>query len=92
MTQSQRTTREDENKFSIVKIESSSGKVDVPNPLFDLKWTPIFAWCMVGYDSMKGHRKKHVLERDWTTHSKSCNHSRHNSQHNLMMVVVGVTI
>ena len=33
------------------------GRVDVPNLVFDLKWTPIFEWCMVGCESKNGHQQ-----------------------------------
>ena len=37
--------------------------VNVPNPSYDLKWTPIFQWCMVGCESKSGHQKD-MLEKE----------------------------
>ena len=53
------------------------GKVDVPNPMFDLKRLPIFKCYMVGCESKNMHQK-HVLKSDSTTSLSFVTYSRRN--------------
>ena len=62
-------------------MKTLGAKVDEPNLVTYLNWTPIFEWCVVRCGSMNGYQKD-VFERDWTTCSKYDNHSRLNSQCN----------
>lgn len=55
-------------------------KLDVPNWMFGLEWTPLFSWCIFECESKNGHH--HVLDRDWTMCSRFINHFRCNIQHN----------
>ena len=32
-------------------------KVDVPNLVLDLHWTPVLKWCMTGCESKNDHQK-----------------------------------
>lgn len=38
--------------------------VDVPNSESNLKWTPMFEWCMVVCRFKNRHKKVHVFKRD----------------------------
>ena len=57
-------------------------KVNLPNSVIYLHWTPIFEWHVIRCGSKIIHLKRHVFNRDWTTCSNIVNHSRVNSQHN----------
>ena len=45
----------------------------------DLKWTPIFAWCMDGYESKNRNLKQHVRKMFTWKSVKLCADSARNS-------------
>jgi hypothetical protein len=57
-------------------------KVDVPNPVAYLNWTPIFEWHVVWCGSGNGYVIDMCLRDIGMGASKSNNHFRSNSQHN----------
>ena len=44
-------------------------RIDMPNSVTKINWTPVFEWYVLKCGSKKWIRRLHVFKRDWTTHS-----------------------
>ena len=66
----------------VMGVQSFIGKVDVPDLVTYLNWTPIFEWYMgLVWLQERRPRRHRVFERVWTMCPKYANYSKPNSQH-----------